>query len=110
MNERNTKTSQKNVSAFDDVEVEGFATRLDGEVLSSEDPDYDQARAVWNGMIDRRPGLIPGKLNPAYRPSLASFSFLISLPRSSAGALRPACRWHYSRRRVRPVARSGQLA
>ena len=58
MNERNMKASEKNVSAFDDVEVEGFATRLDGEVLSPEDPDYDQTRAVWNGMIDRRPGLI----------------------------------------------------
>ena len=33
-------------------------TRLRGRVLQSEDPEYDMARAIWNGMIDRRPALI----------------------------------------------------
>jgi FAD/FMN-containing dehydrogenase len=48
----------EHVSVFDDAEVDGLAARLEGEVLSPEDPDYDDVRAVWNGMIDRRPGLI----------------------------------------------------
>src|SRR5215208_6412966 len=29
-----------------------------GEILRPGDPDYDRARRVWNGTIDRHPGLI----------------------------------------------------
>ena len=31
-----------------------------GELISPDHPGYDDARAVWNGMIDRRPQLIAG--------------------------------------------------
>ncbi len=31
---------------------------LRGPLLTPEDPDYDAARRVWNGMIDQRPALI----------------------------------------------------
>jgi FAD/FMN-containing dehydrogenase len=47
-----------NEKAIDDTEVDGLAARLEGEILTAEDPGYDEARAVWNGMIDRRPDLI----------------------------------------------------
>src|SRR5687768_16819980 len=36
------------------MEIPGFR----GEVFASEHPDYDGARAVWNGIVDRRPRLI----------------------------------------------------
>jgi FAD/FMN-containing dehydrogenase len=35
-----------------------FVASLDGDVLEPTDRAYDAARAVWNGMIDRRPRLI----------------------------------------------------
>jgi FAD/FMN-containing dehydrogenase len=38
--------------------VEAFKTSLRGELLRPGDTDYDEARKVWNGMIDKRPGLI----------------------------------------------------
>ena len=38
--------------------VEEFKKSLRGEVLSAGDDGYDDARKIWNAMIDRRPGLI----------------------------------------------------
>ena len=58
MTERKTGAMGEHASAFDDTEVDGLAARLEGEVLSPEDPEYDDVRTVWNGMIDRHPGLI----------------------------------------------------
>ena len=36
------------------MEIKGFRGRL----IIADDPDYDTARAVWNGAVDRRPRLI----------------------------------------------------
>jgi FAD/FMN-containing dehydrogenase len=38
--------------------IEDFRTRMRGPVLIPGEPGYDEARAVWNAMIDRRPALI----------------------------------------------------
>ena len=38
--------------------LEGLRQDLRGSVLLPGDPGYDQARTVWNAMIDKRPGLI----------------------------------------------------
>lgn len=46
--------TQKQLPAtFDDL-----ASRFDGEIVLPGDASYDDARSVWNGMIDRRPALI----------------------------------------------------
>ena len=36
----------------------GLAETVRGPVLTPGDPGYDEARAIWNGLIDRRPALI----------------------------------------------------
>ncbi|WP_326724058.1 MULTISPECIES: FAD-binding oxidoreductase [unclassified Streptomyces] len=38
---------------------------LSGEVLAPDDPGYDEARSVYNGMIDRRPAVIAQCANEA---------------------------------------------
>jgi NAD(P)-dependent dehydrogenase (short-subunit alcohol dehydrogenase family) len=35
-----------------------LAEHLTGDVIAPENPEYDTARRVWNGMIDRRPAVI----------------------------------------------------
>jgi FAD/FMN-containing dehydrogenase len=35
--------------------VQALRSSLRGEVIDRDHPDYDQARRVWNGLIDRRP-------------------------------------------------------
>ena len=38
--------------------IEGLGEQVEGEVLVSGQPGYDDARAVWNAMIDRKPAII----------------------------------------------------
>lgn len=35
-----------------------LSARMNGDALTPEDPEYDRARRVWNGMIDVRPAVI----------------------------------------------------
>jgi hypothetical protein len=43
---------------LDQAAVQEFAAGIRGPVLSPGDDGYDDARAIWNGLIDRRPALI----------------------------------------------------
>jgi FAD/FMN-containing dehydrogenase len=43
---------------MDKVAIESLKTSLQGELLNSADPGYDESRSIWNAMIDRRPALI----------------------------------------------------
>ena len=42
-------------SALDEAAVDGFASRLRGELLRPGDAEYEGARLLWNGVIDKRP-------------------------------------------------------
>jgi FAD/FMN-containing dehydrogenase len=43
---------------LDEATVQGFKTSVRGLLLRPGDAGYDEARTIWNGMIDRRPALI----------------------------------------------------
>ena len=43
---------------LEDTTVETFTGQIHGEVLQSGDASYEEARTVWNAMIDREPALI----------------------------------------------------
>ena len=45
------------ISVSEDA-VAAFSDALVGNLLTSESAEYDEARSLWNAMIDRRPGLI----------------------------------------------------
>jgi FAD/FMN-containing dehydrogenase len=53
-----TTTTTTTGPALDDARIAGFAAGLRGRVITPADDGYDGARRVWNGMIDKRPGLI----------------------------------------------------
>jgi len=40
------------------LDIAGLRDGFRGQLLSPEDPGYDDARRVWNGSIDRFPALI----------------------------------------------------
>lgn len=45
-------------STFNAADLEDLRSTFSGDLLLPEDPTYDESRRIWNGMIDRRPGLI----------------------------------------------------
>ena len=55
------------------TKVERFASGLAGSLLRRSDRDYDQARRVWNAMVDKRPALSPAVPAP---PTLSRVSAL----------------------------------
>ena len=48
-----------------EADVEEFRGSLRGLLLRAGDDGYDEARKVWNGMIDRRPAMIARCLGAA---------------------------------------------
>ncbi len=45
-------------AAISSTAVDELRTTFRGQLITPSHPDYDAARRVWNGLIDRRPGLI----------------------------------------------------
>ena len=45
-------------NALEEATIDALQSGLRGPLLRQDDEGYDAARAIWNGMIDKRPGLI----------------------------------------------------
>jgi FAD/FMN-containing dehydrogenase len=53
-----TATTKSTAPTLADAEVQQLASALRGDVIRPGDPAYDDARKVYNAMIDKRPALI----------------------------------------------------
>ncbi len=58
MHENTMKNLAGNEIAVDAAAIDAFTAAMRGPVLRPGDAGYDEARAIWNAMIDRRPGMI----------------------------------------------------
>ena len=51
-----TRTDEKVI--LQEEVIKGFEKRLRGELIQSQSKGYDEARTIWNAMIDKRPSII----------------------------------------------------
>jgi FAD/FMN-containing dehydrogenase len=65
--------------------IEGLANRLRGDLIQPGDTAYDEARKVYNGMIDRRPRLIVRPANAADVAATVAYAGDSGLPFSVRG-------------------------
>src|SRR5437763_733315 len=52
------REEQQMTQMLDSQSVDALEAKLHGGVTQPDDPDYDEVRALYNGMIDKRPALI----------------------------------------------------
>jgi FAD/FMN-containing dehydrogenase len=52
------RTTNGATVTLDSATIDAFGASLQGDLLRPDHPDYDRARRVWNGMIDKHPALI----------------------------------------------------
>jgi FAD/FMN-containing dehydrogenase len=60
-----TNAGEATEGTVEEIDGTALRERLRGEVLRPGDAGYDQARALWNGAIDRRPAMIARCLGAA---------------------------------------------
>jgi len=58
MSQHGSLQPQGSPSALPEAKVEGFASSLRGSLIRPSDKEYETARRVFNGMIDKRPNFI----------------------------------------------------
>jgi len=77
--------AQQSSSTDFGMAVEKLRRSIAGEVLADGDAGYDRARAVWNGMIDRRPAVIARCRNKTDVQAALGFARAHDLPVSIRG-------------------------
>ncbi len=58
MSDLSFTTLKSEKTALGVAEVQALSGKLHGSLIDEKNAFYDEARKIWNGMIDRRPGLI----------------------------------------------------
>lgn len=58
MSDLKLKTIDGETTSVDEAALAKLGAGLRGEVLTRGTPGYDETRAIWNAMIDRKPGII----------------------------------------------------
>ena len=48
---------------IDQTTIQEFSESLSQSLIMPSDSEYDDARSVWNGMIDKRPAMIANCIN-----------------------------------------------
>ena len=82
-----------------DGSIAELAEALRGELIRPGDENYDEARSIWNGSIDRHPALI------VRCAGVADVMRAVELRAQRAG-----CRWRCGRGRTRsPASRSATM-
>ena len=72
-------------TALDATAIDAFRSRLRGPLLRPGDPGYDDARTIWNAMIDRRPALVVRCLGVADVVAAVAFAREHDLPLTIKG-------------------------
>ncbi|MGH2572130.1 MAG: FAD-binding protein [Actinomycetota bacterium] len=92
MRERKARPKARRRSPLDDMGVTSSSAPAAGQpprasipgfegwVLTPGDPDYDQARGIWNGAIDRHPAFIAGCTGPSDVAAALRFARARELP------------------------------
>jgi FAD/FMN-containing dehydrogenase len=81
------KTLEGDTAELERAAIDNLNAGLCGTLLMAGDPGYDEARSIWNGMIDRRPALIAQCIGVADVVTCVNFarSHGISLSMKSGG-------------------------
>ncbi len=53
-----TAKKKPTINDLNSSSIEDFRSQLRGKIIQSSDSEYDEVRKVYNGMIDKRPGMI----------------------------------------------------
>ena len=68
-----------------DQQLADFASQLRGKLIQPGDAEYDEARQIWNGMINKYPALIVQCVNKEDVITAVSFAITHNLPLSVRG-------------------------
>jgi FAD/FMN-containing dehydrogenase len=67
-------THDASVSSVSGPALRAFGERFRGRLVGPKDAGYDEARSIWNGAVDRRPGLVARCSNAADAQSAVRFA------------------------------------